>query len=72
MTMARANQRCVNCNNLVNYEGHDDHKTSLNRHRFHCHTCGRVYILQSTGHKMPTFDIKEHHETEEEEEEASH
>lgn len=66
MTTARANQRCVGCGSLLNYEGHDDRKTALTHHRFHCHSCGKVFVLQSTSHKMPTFAVKEHHLSDEE------
>jgi transposase-like protein len=51
---------------LAEYEGHDDRPSSLTRHRFHCHSCGRVYLLQSTSHKPPVFAIQPRHEIQEE------
>lgn len=66
-TLAR--QQCPACSALVHYEGHGEEPRLLTRHRFHCHNCGRVYVLQSTSHKMPAFPIKPHHQVQEE---ASH
>ena len=62
-TQPQATQTCPSCGALVNYEGHEDlKKRALVRHRFHCHRCGRVYIVQSTQHKMPKFALKAAHE----------
>ena len=69
MTTTTAPQRCPACEALVNYEGHGNEPRHLTQHRFHCHSCSRVYVLQSTSHKMPNFAIKPHHQVQEE---ASH
>ncbi len=56
-------QQCPACGAIVNYEGHEDmKKRALVRHRFHCHRCGKVYIVQSTQHKLPKFPLKASHE----------
>lgn len=62
MTTPQATQTCPACGALVNYEGHEDLKRTLVRHRFHCHRCGKVYIVQSTQHKLPKFPLKAAHE----------
>ena len=65
MTSDRAvptNQPCPSCNALVFYEGHSELKTSLTPHRFHCHSCGKLYVVRSTSHNAPKFPISEKHE----------
>ncbi len=47
------------------YEGHSELQTALTPHRFHCHQCGKLYIVRSTSHKPPTFRINARHEVQE-------
>jgi DNA-directed RNA polymerase subunit M/transcription elongation factor TFIIS len=61
------NQSCPGCNALVFYEGHSELKTALTPHKFHCHSCGRLYIVRSTSHKQPQFALSERHEATENE-----
>ncbi len=44
------------------YEGHSELQSALTPHRFHCHQCGKLYIVRSTSHKPPTFRIMDRHE----------
>ena len=44
------------------YEGHSELQSALTPHRFHCHRCGKLYIVRSTSHKPPRFRINARHE----------
>ena len=61
---------CPSCGALTNYESHTEVKGTLVPHRFHCHACGRVYIVRSTSHKQPKFALAARHEVQGEEAEA--
>ena len=54
-------QNCPSCNALVYYEGHSELASNLVPHRFHCHSCGGVYLVRSTSHKPPKFRITQRH-----------
>ncbi len=56
------NQNCPACSALVFYEGHSELPTALTPHRFHCHRCGKLYIVRSTSHKPPRFRLTPRHE----------
>jgi hypothetical protein len=56
-------QACPGCGALVYYEGHSELRTAnFVPHRFHCHACGRLYIVRSTSHKPPRFALSPRHE----------
>ena len=59
------NTPCPSCGALVFYEGHSELKSTLTPHRFHCHSCGRIYIVRSTSHKPPRFALSSRHEVQE-------
>ena len=56
------NQNCPACSALVFYEGHSELRAALTPHRFHCHRCGKLYIVRSTSHKPPKFRLTPRHE----------
>lgn len=56
------NQPCPGCGALVFYEGHSELPTPLTPHRFHCHSCGRLYVVRSTSHNPPKFALSPRHE----------
>jgi ribosomal protein S27AE len=59
------NQNCPGCSALVFYEGHSELRSTLTPHRFHCHQCGKVFVVRSTSHKPPKFRITDRHEVQE-------
>ncbi len=54
-------QNCPSCNALVYYEGHSELASNLVPHRFHCHSCGGIYLVRSTSHRPPKFRITQRH-----------
>ena len=66
------NQNCPGCGALVFYEGHSELKSTFTPHRFHCHRCGRAYIVRSTTHKPPRFRITASHEVQDPEAAGEH
>ena len=56
------NQNCPGCGALVFYEGHSELRSALTPHRFHCHQCGKSYVVRSTSHKPPRFRLTGRHE----------
>ena len=59
------NQSCPACGALVFYEGHSELRSALTPHRFHCHRCGKLYVVRSTSHKPPRFRLTGRHEVQE-------
>ena len=59
---APTNQNCPACGALVFYEGHSELRAALTPHRFHCHRCGKLYVVRSTSHKPPKFRLTPRHE----------
>ncbi|MBI4236185.1 MAG: hypothetical protein HY688_02360 [Chloroflexi bacterium] len=64
-TPAPTTQPCPACGALTYYEGHSELRGTLVPHRFHCHSCGRVYLVRSTSHKQPRFALSPRHEARE-------
>ena len=65
MTSTPSTQRCPSCGSFVNYEGHSELAGTLVPHRFHCHSCGRLYIVRSTSPQPPRFSLRPRHEVQE-------